>query len=65
MNHLGGFGFCSTGCLKLSGYSGPFKWLPEYVHLWMATQEQRDLKLLHVKIASSAATWYYGSALTK
>ena len=39
--------------------------LPEYVHLWMATQEQRDLKLLCVKISSSAATWYYGSALTK
>ena len=34
--------------------------LPEYVHLWIATQEQRDLKLLQVKIASSAATWYYG-----
>ena len=39
--------------------------LPEYVHLWIATQEQRDLKLLQVKIASSAATWYYGSAFTK
>ena len=37
--------------------------LPEYVHLWIATQEQRDLKLLQVKIASSAAICHMGSVL--
>ena len=36
---------------------------PEYVHLWMATQGQRDLKLLQVKIASSAAIRHMGSVL--
>ena len=37
--------------------------LPEELHLWMATQEQRDLKLLQVKIASSAAICHMGSVL--
>ena len=39
--------------------------LPVELHLWMATQEQRDQSFLQVKIASSAATWYNGSTLTK
>ena len=59
MNHLGGIGIA---WFMLSGFPGV---LPEELHLWTTTQEQRDLKLLQVKIASSAATWYYGSALTK
>ena len=58
MNHLGGKWLCK----------GYVEWFPGFtveLHLWMATQEQRDQCFLQVKIASSAATWYNGSALTK
>ena len=43
-------------------YGGEVKWLlrpmsmvPEYVHLWIATQGTKGSKELRVKIASSAA----------
>ena len=63
--HLGGIGLLYR-LLKVEWLLRAISMaIPEYVHLWMATQEQRDLKFLHLKIASSAATWYYGSALTK
>ena len=57
MNYLGG---------KWSGM-GYVEWfpggLPVELHLWTATQEQRDQSFLQVKIASSAAIGHMGSVL--
>ena len=37
--------------------------LPEYVHLWIATQGSKGFEVLQVKIASSAAIGHMGSVL--
>ena len=62
MKHLGGFGFDGRA-IEMSVVPGSTPW---DIHLWMATQEQREQCFVSPsEDASSAAKDHMGSVLTE